>query len=95
MEACVAERELPPGARMTWVSQMTESSPTPQQQNRWKGRRWLAAALIPPPAACPPETSVALLPPFKLSQLGAPLGPPLAPGAAAAAESDFSHKLSF
>lgn len=73
VEACVAERELPPGARMTWVSQMTESSPTPQQQNRWKDRRWLAAALIPPPAACPPETSVALLPNFLRSELRADL----------------------
>lgn len=34
---------------------MTASSPTPQQQNRWKGRRVLAAALIPQPDAYPPE----------------------------------------
>lgn len=39
---------------------MTATSPTPQQQNRWKGRRCLAAAFIPPPAACSPKTSVAL-----------------------------------
>lgn len=42
------------------MSQMTATSPTPQQQNRWKGRRCLAAAFIPPPAACSPKTSVAL-----------------------------------
>lgn len=32
---------------MTWTSHMTATSPTAQQQNRWKGRRCLAAALIP------------------------------------------------
>lgn len=45
---------------MTCASQMTATSPTPQQQNRWKGRRCLAAAFIPQPAAYPPQTSVAL-----------------------------------
>lgn len=40
---------------MTWTSQMTAASPSPQQQNRWKGRRCLGAALIPQPAAFPPK----------------------------------------
>lgn len=44
-----------PGARRSWLIPMTASSPTPQQQNRWKGRRVLAAALIPQPDAYPPE----------------------------------------
>lgn len=41
---------------------MTVSSPTPQQQNRWKGRRCLAAALIPQPAAYPPKHICCSLP---------------------------------
>lgn len=44
-----------PGAPRSWLIPMTASSPTPQQQNRWKGRRVLAAALIPQPDAYPPE----------------------------------------
>lgn len=44
-----------PGARRSWLIPMTASSPTPQQQNRWKGRRVLAVALIPQPDAYPPE----------------------------------------
>lgn len=54
--------KVSPGAWMTWVSQMTASSPTPQQQNRWKGRRCLAAALIPQPAAYPPKHICCSLP---------------------------------
>lgn len=75
---------------MTCASQMTATSPTPQQQNRWKGRRCLAAAFIPQPAAYPPETSVAL---FYLFHTFTPQEAPNKPPAVAGAENDFSDKL--
>lgn len=52
---------LSPGAWRIWLIHMTASSPTPQQQSRWKGRRVLAAALIPLPGAYPPKHTPAAL----------------------------------
>lgn len=83
---------LSPGAWMTCEIQMTASSPTPQQQNRWKGRRCLAAALIPQPAAYPPVRT-----PFCLSFRDTcfALSPQAAPERVAAtrSSSDLSAKL--
>lgn len=85
--------KVSPGAWMTCVSQMTATSPTPQQQNRWKGRRCLAAALIPQPAAYSRKTSVALfLTLVSPLSLQTPPNKPLLPPAATEA-TDFSAKL--
>lgn len=56
VQVCVS-----PGAWRMSPIQMTASSPTPQQQSRWRGRRVLAAALIPQPGAYPPKRAHLLL----------------------------------
>lgn len=56
LQVCVS-----PGAWRICLIHMTASSPTPQQQSRWKGRRVLAAVLIPQPGAYPRKHTPAAL----------------------------------